>query len=302
MWGWDEVGVPHRRDVEDYILAMTEVLDAYPAGGRIQGWVTLVGHTLVSDDLLVAAANLARDRGVGMTMHMSPSSADTDAYRERTNRSPIEHLDSLGVLGPRLLLAHAVWVDDQELDTLLANDVAIASCPWAYLRLAQGLSVAGRHGEFSMRGGRLGLGTDACNASDHHSILLSAALLAGIERDRSLDPAVFGAAWGLGLATSGGAAAVGRGGDLGVLAPGYKGDLIVVEASGLDWSPAGDPAHQLIWGAPDRRVRHVVVDGDVVLRDGTSTKIDEGELAVAVTERQQSLLKRAGLPPNPLAG
>lgn len=295
MWGWDENEVPHRRDAGDYINAMSAVIQDYPAGGRVQGWVTLVGHALCSDELMSAASQLARDLGVGMTMHMSPSSADSADYRERHGRSPIEHLDEIGVLGSHLLLAHAVWIDDKEIELLLDHDVAIASCPWAYLRLAQGLTVAGRHGEFSVRGGRLGLGTDACNASDHHSILLSAALLAGVERDRSLDPSVFGAAWALGLATKDGARAIGRGDDLGVLAPGYKADLIVVEANDLNWSPAGDPAHQLIWGAPDRQIRHVVVDGNVVIRNAESTKIDEAALVAEVNERQQSLLRRAGI-------
>ncbi len=295
LWGWDTPDVPHRRSADDFVRDMSTVLDAHPSGERIEAWVTLVGHGLASDELFVAAADLARERKVGMTMHMSPGSSDTEDYQQRLGRSPIEHLAHLGVLGPHLVLAHAVWIDDDEFELLLEHDVAIASCPWAYLRLAQGFSVAGRHGEFVERGGRLAFGTDSCNASDHHSVLAAAALFAGLERDRSLDPTRFGAHRALEIATRGGAAVLGHGDDLGVLAPGRLADLIVVEANGLDWSPAGDPALQLVWGAPDRRVRHVVVAGDPVLVDGHSTKIDEAALIAEVADRQQDLLARAGI-------
>ncbi len=298
MWGWDEPDVPHRREVADYVGAMRDLSSAYPRGGKIEAMVTLVGHTLASDELFVAASDLARELGVGLTLHVSPSEGDTVGYASRSGRAPIEHLASLGVLGPHLLLAHAVWTTDAELDLLLEHDVAIASCPWAYLRLAQGLTVAGRHGEFAERGGRLSLGSDACNASDHHSLLSAAALLAGIERDRRRDPSRFGAHWGLELATAGGADAIGHGADLGRLAPGVLADLIVVEANGIEWSPAGDVVSQLVWGAPDRRVRHVVVGGDVVIRDGRSTRFDEVALSDEVAARQRSLLARAGLDPD----
>ena len=123
-----------------------------------------------------------------MTMHMSPTSSDPERYLARTGRRPIAHLNDLGVLGPNLLLAHGVWLDDEEIDLVLSSRTAIAYCPWAYLRLGQGVTRVGRHAEIVERGGRVALGCDASNAGDTADILRAAALAAGIARDGRLDP------------------------------------------------------------------------------------------------------------------
>lgn len=292
-WGSDTEGLPYAGPVDEVIEAAAGLVDRHPAGGRVSAGVTLVGHDLMSDDLVVAASDLARRREVGLTFHLSPTAADPAAYEARTGRRPVAHLAELGVLGPHLVLAHGVWLDDDEIDLLVAHDVAIAVCPWAYLRLAQGIVGAGRHRTFLERGGRLAIGTDAANAGDHRSVLSSAALLVGLWRDHAVDAAAPGAATGFDLATSAGAAAIGRP-ELGRLEVGAPADLVCVEIDGPDWSPAGDPITQLVWGAPERRVRHVVVDGEVVLRDGAATRVDQAALVADAAERQRFLLARAG--------
>ena len=228
-------------------------------------------------------------------MHMSPTPGDSVTYRERTGRSAIEHLGHLGVLGPNLVLSHAVWLDDAEFDLMLEHDVAIAYCPWAYLRLGQGTTVAGRHIEFVERGGRVALGSDAANAGDHRDLLSTAALTAGLARDTRLDPISFGAREAFELATIGGAHAIGMGERIGSIEVGKAADLVVFDATGLDWGARGDLALQLVWGNVGHTVRDVVVDGSVVVRDGRSTTIDEKALLEEARSRQASLLKRSGI-------
>ena len=128
------------------------VLDRFPPGGLVSGWVTLVGHDLMSDELVAAASTLARERGTHLTFHLSPSASDPAAYLARTGRRPLVHLEQLGALGPHVLVAHAVHVDDEELEVLLRTATAVAACPWAYLRLGQGVTMAGRHAELFAAG------------------------------------------------------------------------------------------------------------------------------------------------------
>ncbi len=110
-----------------------------------------------------------------MTMHLSPTSSDPERYLERTGRRPVEHLADLGVLGRHLLIGHGVWLDDAEVELILSTETAIAYCPWAYLRLGQGVCANSRHAEIVERGGRVALGCDATNASDSIDILRTAA-------------------------------------------------------------------------------------------------------------------------------
>ena len=155
--------------------ARATLLDRLPPGGLVEGWVTLVGHDLMSDELVAGASELARDRGVGPHVPHVAARRRSGQLPARTGRRPFVHLDELGVLGPHVLVAHAVHLDDDELDVVVRTDTAVASCPWAYLRLAQGFTVAGRHGELLARGARIALGCDAENAGDAVDILRAAA-------------------------------------------------------------------------------------------------------------------------------
>jgi 5-methylthioadenosine/S-adenosylhomocysteine deaminase len=293
-WGWDAEGVPFGGPAAEVVARQEEIVRSLPDSGPVTGWVTLVGHDLASDELFIGAAELAERLDVGLTWHISPGPADAVAYAKRSGRRPVEHLAGLGVLSPRLLLGHAVHLDDAELDALLAAGTAVASCPGAYLRLAQGYTGATRHPEFVRRGGRLALGCDSHNAGDVPDVLHSAYLLAAIERDRGL-PDPIRAEQAFALATIDGAEAVGLGAEIGSIEPGKAADLVVFDATGPAWIPRGDLARQLVWGQASRDVRDVVVDGRVVVSGRTVVGVDLGELAREATERRRALLRRAGI-------
>jgi 5-methylthioadenosine/S-adenosylhomocysteine deaminase len=294
-WGWDVPGGPYAAPADEVLDRLRDLLERFPRGGTVEGWVTLVGHGLASDELLAGASGLARTAGTGMTLHMSPSSADVDHYLARAGRRPLRHLDELGVLGPHLLLGHAVWLDDEEVDAVLRTRTAIAYCPWAYLRLGQGASVAGRHAEILERGGRLALGCDAGNAGDSADILRTAAAAAGIAKDSAADPTRFGAPEAFELATIRGAEAIGMADRIGSLEAGKRADLAILDATGPQWTPRGDLAHQLVWSADGRCVRDVLIDGRPVVRDHACVTVDEAELRRTAQGASADLLKRAGL-------
>lgn len=297
-WGWDVPGLPFTGTVEQVLAGQEELLDALPADGVVTAWVTLVGHDLASDELFTGAAELAERVGSAMTWHLSPSADDVVAYAARSGLRPVTHLSRLGVLGPRLVLGHAVHLDDEELGLLVASGAAVACCPWAYLRLGQGFTRAGRHVEFLRAGGRLALGCDSHNAGDTPDVLLAAKLMAGISRDTARPgvPALT-AAEAFAMATLGGADALGLADRIGSVEVGKRADLVVLDATGPAWSPRGDLAHQLVWGAPSDTVRDVLVDGRVVVRDRRPTGVDLPGLLAEATDRRESLLRRAGITP-----
>ena len=104
-------------------------------------------------------ASSPRRDGTGLTFHLSPTPADAAAYLARTGRRPARAPRRASACsGPHVLLAHAVHLDDEEVAVIVERDVAIAYCPWAYLRLGQGVARAGRHVEIVAAGGRVALG------------------------------------------------------------------------------------------------------------------------------------------------
>jgi 5-methylthioadenosine/S-adenosylhomocysteine deaminase len=295
VWGWDIEEGPFTAPAGEVLDRQREVVRAYPSGGLVEGWVTLVGHDLASDELLAGAADLARELDTGMTMHLSPTSSDPERYLERTNRRPVEHLGDLGVLGRHLLIGHGVWLDDAEVDLVLSSETAIAYCPWAYLRLGQGVCAHGRHAEIVERGGRVALGCDATNASDSIDILRTAAVASGIARDARLDPTRFGAHEVFGLATIDGAEAIGLDARIGSLEVGKQADIVIHRTDTPGWTPRGDVGLQLVWGTDGRSVRDVFVAGRHVVEGGVVTSIDVAALAETAADHQRSLLERAGI-------
>ena len=294
-WGWDVGDGPFVGTADEVLERQRAVVEAFPAGGLVEGWVTLVGHDLASDELLAGATELARTLHTGMTMHLSPTSSDPQNYLARTGRRPVSHLQHLGVLGPNLLLAHGVWLDDEEIDLVLATRTAIAYCPWAYLRLGQGVTRVGRHAEIVERGGRVALGCDSSNAGDVADILRAAALAAGIARDARLEPQRFGAHQAFEIATIAGAEALGMADRIGSLTVGKQADIVVHQANDWGWSPRGDIGLQLVWGTDGRTVRDVFVAGRAVIRDGNCVTVDARALRDEARVRQRSLLDRAGI-------
>ncbi|MET0144177.1 MAG: amidohydrolase family protein [Ilumatobacteraceae bacterium] len=297
-WGWDVGDGPWAGSVDDVVARQQHVLDVTERHPRVRGWVTLVGHDLMSDELVARASDLARARSTNLTFHISPSIADGAAYGRRSATRPIVHLGDLGVLGPHVLVAHAVHVDDAELALLVSQDVAVAYCPWAYLRLGQGVGRAGRHAELVAAGGRVALGCDSENAGDAVDLLRTATLAAGLARDTG--HSWFGAHTALELATIEGARAVGMDRDIGSLEAGKRADVVVIGTAGPAWVPRSpDPVLQLVWASDGRDVRHVVASGRIVVRDGHCTTVDVDALRGEATARQARILRDAGLDPRP---
>jgi len=289
-WGWDvgegkDASAPYAGTVDDVLDRQREVLALTAGDPLVTGWVTLVGHDLMSDELVVAASELARRNDTHLTFHLSPSSSDAVSYLARTGRRPVRHLHDLGALGDHVLMAHAVHLDDDEIDCLAATDTAVAVCPWAYLRLAQGITAAGRHDDMWRRGIRLGLGCDSENAGDAVDPIRNAALFAGLVRDRSMDPSWFSAIDALAMHTIGAARAIGMDHLIGSLEVGKAADVVAVATDGPEWlPPSPDPVLQLVWASNGSAVRDVWVAGRPVVRNHRSARLTGSDLAEIVAE------------------
>ncbi len=295
-WGWDVDDGPFAGPVDEVIDRQRRALDL-STGDLVTSWVSLVGHDLMSDELVVAAGDLARERNVGLTFHLSPTTGDVESYLGRTGSRPVVHLASLGVLGPEVAIAHGVHLDDDELAVLASTGAAVVSCPWAYLRLGQGLSREFRHFDIWRAGGRLALGCDAENAGDMVDGLRTAALFAGLAKDTRIDPTAFGAHDALELLTIRGAQALGVADRVGSIEVGKQADLVVHDRSRVEWVPnSPDPVLQLVWGSDGRSVRDVFVAGRAVVEDGIVTTVDIDDLVDEAVAAGRSLRARSGIP------
>jgi len=284
-WTWDRWSQPaaFSTTTEQAIRRMTDALDLTKPEARIQVWPTLIGHTACSDELWQAAAAAARARDSHWSFHMSPGANDGDHYRRATGRDPLVHLEELGVLDERAVVAHAIHVSDAEIDVLNRSGASVAFCPASSLHHASGLTHAGRHPE--MR--HVALGTD----SPHRLPLLHAAgLVCSLYGDMQRNRATVLPERALEWLTLSGARALGTADHIGSLEIGKRADLAVFEVA----RPLYNVANALVHHAATGRAVHVFVDGERVLRDGHVS--GEDRILADAAEAGRRLAQRAGLP------
>ncbi|HEY3184959.1 MAG TPA: amidohydrolase family protein [Gaiellaceae bacterium] len=211
-------------------------------------------------------------------------------------REEAGHLSVLaehGMLDGRALVAHAVWLDDDDLRLLRERDVGVAHCPQSNAKLAAGIA---RLVDMLDLGLRVGLGTDGPSSNNDLDLweeLRLAPLLARLQTGRA---EVVPAAEAVRLATAGGAAALGRD-DIGVLEPGRWADFVLVRLDDPAFTPVvedGDILSHLAWSASSRLVTDVWVGGECVVRAGSCTTVDEERARREVDERARRL---AAAPP-----
>jgi cytosine/adenosine deaminase-related metal-dependent hydrolase len=242
----------------------------------------------VTPRLLAEAAQLARSSGVRLHTHGAETKAEEAYCRERFGRTPIEHLDDLGWLGPDVWLAHCVHLDDGDISRLAAAATGVAHCPSSNARLGAGTAPVP---ELLAAGVPVGLGVDgsASNESGELSTELRQALLTSRLR---AGPDALTARQALRLGTMGGARLLGREREIGSIEVGKLADLAVWRLDGIAHAGIADPVAGLVLAsAPPLSL--LLVNGREVVRDGVVRTVDEAEVAGAARAAAARLAGRA---------
>jgi 5-methylthioadenosine/S-adenosylhomocysteine deaminase len=276
--GWDRLG--SWRDMLDDVSARIDANGLrFGPGERIElGYGPHSVYTLPAEALPVVAA-AARERNALLHIHLAETLHEDTAQRAEYGSVP-RMLEQLGVLGGRVLAAHAVHLDDEDIALLAARGVAVAHCPASNTKLASGTARVS-----ALRAAQvpLALGTDGPASSDDLDLWSSARLAGRLARLSSGDAATLTAAELLLLATRDGAAAIGRD-DLGALEPGRWGDVVHVSTDDPAFLHLDDDAgliSNLIWAGGGRLVQDVWVAGDQVIADREPTLVDRSSVQSA---------------------
>jgi len=261
------------------------------AGGRLRGCFAPRFAISCTRKLLSEVARLARERGAIIHTHASENSAECEIVERETGLRNVAYLDSLGVSGPHVVLAHCIHLDDAEMDSLAQTGTRVSHCPSSNLKLGSGIA---RVAEMLGRGISVSLGADgaACNNRlDMFTEMRTAALL-----QKALHgPAVLPAERALRMATTDGARALGWDGEIGSLEVGKCADVIVVNLERLHSSPRPQQiVSAIVYSAQSSDVATVIIDGKVVMRDGKLLALDESAVIEEANREAASLMERGG--------
>jgi 5-methylthioadenosine/S-adenosylhomocysteine deaminase len=245
-----------------------------------------------STDLWRGVREAAAREGLLVHTHLAESPGEAAEVQAAVGETAARYFGRHGVLGPRFIGAHGVWVDDEERRMLAEARAAVAHCPSANLKLGSGLADVRALRE---AGVRLGLGSDGAACNNHLDVLGEMRVAALVSRVRSRERPLT-AREVVELATCEGARALGLEARVGALASGLEADVVVVDVSGPHCAPheGSDPYDVLVHAARASDVRLTLVAGRELYRDGRFTTLDPGAVLAEARAERHALLLRVG--------
>ena len=227
-------------------------------------------YTLNAEQLQAVRA-AATKYGVGVSIHMSESPFELQYSKDTFGKTSVEFYESIGFLDGPTIAAHMIWPTAVEIPILVERKIGVIHNPTSNMKIASGISPIV---EMLQAGVRIGLGTDGAasnNDLDMWEEMRLAALLQKVDR---MNPTVMPASTVLGMATSGGAIAIGLGDAVGSIEVGKRADIIQVAFDDVHHVPTYDVISHLVYVTDEQDVASVVVDGKVLMRNGEILTID----------------------------
>jgi cytosine/adenosine deaminase-related metal-dependent hydrolase len=278
-------GLPPDHVVEDRdaILASTEsVIARHHDGEMVHVTVAPCSPFSVTPELMVESAELARRHGLRLHTHLCETVQEQQHCLERFGRRPVEMLDEWGWVGNDVWLAHGIHIDDDEMARLGSAGTGVAHCPSSNARLAAGMC---RVTDLRAAGCPVGLGVDGVASNEVGGLFAEMRQALYTARLRELRPDALMPADVVEMGTLGGARCLGMD-DVGSMEVGMRADLAVWP--GDDLGDMVDALTALVLG-PDRRVRHLFVEGRAVVADGEVVGTDLAAAHRDLAERSRRL-------------
>jgi len=242
--------------------------------GRVRAWAMPFSPETCSAELMQALKRVADERGTALTLH---------------------HGSGPKVVGPNVVLAHCLGIDDAEIECLARTRTAVVMCPVTAAKSGRGVPEHGRMPELLAKGVKVALGCDSPNNSNHLDMVRTMNMAAIQYKDARQDLRLIPAEAALEMATVVGAQALNVGDDLGSIEPGKRADLVLFDTERPEWQALFNPVNNLVYNADGRSVHTVVVDGRVVVEDHRQSFVDEGRLFGKVQEIGERLQARTGI-------
>jgi cytosine/adenosine deaminase-related metal-dependent hydrolase len=247
----------------------------------------------VTSDLMKQSAKLAREYGVHLHTHLAETEDEEQFCLQKFGHRPVGYMQAVDWVGDDVWFAHAVWVNDEEIQVFAEHNCGVAHCPTSNMRLASGIAPVK---QYRQAGVNVGLGVDGSASNDSSHLLgevRNAMLLSRVKEgitgySLSNDPnrKLMTAREALYLGTRGGAAVLGRK-DIGSLESEKCADFFAVNLNRIEFAGMHDPVSAIVFGQPVR-VDYTVVNGKFVVKEGQLVTVDEQKLI----ERHNKAAKR----------
>jgi len=287
----------HPGMVESRETSLLGVLDMHSkwegaANDRIHVWFGPRTPGGVTSELYREMSDLAHQRNMGITMHLAEVEADKIYLNEKFGLSPVYYAESVGLLGPKTVLVHMVWLTQADIDKLAATATSVSHNPSSNSKLASGVC---KVPQMLASGVNVALGCDGGPSNNDYDLIREMKLAAIIHKAVTNDPLIVPAETVLEMATINGARSLGLADEIGSLEVGKKADLVVIDLNRLHTTPSVNPVSTVVYAATGGEVDMVVVDGRIVVEQGQLLTMDEEEVMAEARQHATALYSRAGI-------
>ncbi|MGD2145379.1 MAG: amidohydrolase [Anaerolineae bacterium] len=265
--------------------------------GRIRMRITAHAPYSCTPELVRGLLEVAAEREALLKTHLAETQDEVEEIQRDYGVSPTVHMDNLGFLGPKTLVAHAIWLMDEDIRVFAERGVTVAHDPTSNMKLTAGICPVPK---LLDQGVTVGLGTDSVVSNNRLDLFEAMKTTALIHKVVHMDPTLLPAEQVVQLATRGGAEALGLIEEVGTVEVGKKADLILVDFD----KPHLRPHHlsvpqnvysHLVYSAVASDVDTTIVDGHVLMENRRVRSLDEGEVIAQAQRSAESLLRQAGL-------
>jgi 5-methylthioadenosine/S-adenosylhomocysteine deaminase len=242
-------------------------------------------YTLSTENLKKAAA-LARSNGVPILIHLAEAPFESELSRKRYGLSPVGYLESIGVLGPDVVAAHTVWVDEADIATLVRRGVGSIHNPSSNMKLASGVM---RVVDLLAAGEPVGLATDSAASNNNQDLFQEMNIAAKLQKVTRMDPRALPARQTVELATIGGARALHLDKQIGSVEVGKQADLVLIGTGATHSTPMYNVYSQLVYALNAHDVRTIVIAGRIIMEDRVMNTMDKPGILAKAHEYQRRI-------------
>jgi cytosine/adenosine deaminase-related metal-dependent hydrolase len=246
-------------------------------------------HTVTKEELL-KIKELSEKYKVPVSMHVAETQKEFDKFKNEMGMTPIEYLDSLGMLNERFIAAHSIFVTESDMEIIKKRDIGVAHNMVANIKSAKGVSPA-----LAMfdKGIRVGLGTDGPMSGNTLDIIGQMGYVAKLHKLVNKDRSAMPPYKVVEMATMGGARAIHRENELGSIEKGKLADIVIIETKSINMNPIFDPYSALVYSANASNVDTVIVNGKIIVSDKEILTVDLTKIVNEMNEFKEKVEKVA---------
>ncbi len=275
---------------EGYVEFSEEAIRRYHGaeGDRLRYFVSPIAPQWCTDEMLIAAAELAERRHINLNTHVLESRTQLETSKQIYRKSLVRYLSDLGVLNERTTIAHSIWISEEDLELIAAAGASVVHNPISNQKLGAGIAPL----RALLDGGiNVGLGTDGIASNDSarlFDVVRAAALIHNPPMPRYTQWPSASEVWH--AATIGGAQSALLGGEVGVVETGAKADLVLFDLKSLPFTPRNDLIKHLVYCENGSSISMVFVDGRLIVEGGKVLTVNEADIIDAVNKHHPAFV------------